>query len=160
MIEYQRLSQLWRLLGGTGEPRELFDALVAAYTEPHRAYHNAKHIADCVAQLDAVREAVARPDEVEMALWFHDAVYDPKAADNEERSADWLVRALSEQKVDQNAVKRIADLILATKHQTVPNDRDAQVVVDIDLSILGRPWEQFDDSKQPAHRRPNSSTET
>jgi predicted metal-dependent HD superfamily phosphohydrolase len=143
MLDYQRFLLLCRRLGAANEPHDLFEALVAAYVEPHRAYHNDDHIADCLAQFDAVRESVAHPDEVEMALWFHDAVYDPRAADNEGKSAAWAVQALSDRKVDSEALTHIGDLILATKHQAVPNDGDAQIVVDVDLSILGRPWKRF-----------------
>jgi predicted metal-dependent HD superfamily phosphohydrolase len=144
MLDEQRFAQLWRRLGLVDQPRETFAALQAGYSESHRAYHNAAHIADCLAQLDTVREMVVHPNAAEMALWFHDAIYDPKASDNEEKSAAWAVQVLSDRKAGPETVKRVANVILATKHQAVPDDLDDKIIVDIDLSILGRESEVFD----------------
>ncbi len=144
MLDQQRFANLWQRLGLVDQSRETFAALQCAYGESHRAYHNASHIADCLAQFDTVREMVIHPNAAEMAIWFHDAIYDPKASDNEEKSAAWAVQVLSDQKAGPETTKRVANLILATKHQAVPDDIDAKIIVDIDLSILGREWAVFD----------------
>ena len=60
---------------------------MAAFAEPQRHYHNQQHIAECLTQFDAARNIARRPEAIEFAIWFHDAVYDPKAGDNEEKSA-------------------------------------------------------------------------
>jgi predicted metal-dependent HD superfamily phosphohydrolase len=146
MLDPQRFARLWRNLGGIDDQGALFETLVAAYSEPRRAYHNANHIADCLQQFDAVRDQFVHPDDAEAALWFHDAVYDPKASDNEERSASLFRQALLGERRDvefRERADRITDLILATKHQAVPLGRDAQLIADIDLSILGRARVQF-----------------
>lgn len=114
-----------------------FDALVSAYSEKHRHYHTARHIDDCLNKLDAARPLAQSPEEVEIALWFHDAVYDPYKSDNEERSAEWARAFLSAGGVEAARVVRIAEHILATKHQVDAVHPDAQLLVDIDLSILG-----------------------
>ena len=72
-----------------------------------------------------------------MALWFHDAIYDPQAADNEQRSADWAVAELTRHGVGATSVQHVHALIVATCHSATPSDPDQQLLVDIDLSILG-----------------------
>ena len=147
MLDRQRFARLWRRLDGIGDPDCVFDSLLAAYSKPPRAYHNAGHIADCIDQFDAVGDLFADPDEAEAALWFHDAIYDPQASDNEERSASLLRQGLLGERMDveiSERANRITDLILATKHKAIPDGGDAQLIVDIDLSILGRAWERFE----------------
>ena len=65
----------------------IFHDLTARYAEPQRAYHTMEHVTECLSHFDTARHLLARPDEVELALWFHDAVYDPRRGDNEEQSA-------------------------------------------------------------------------
>jgi predicted metal-dependent HD superfamily phosphohydrolase len=80
---------------------------------------------------------------VELALWFHDAIYDPRRYDNEELSAALAAETVSSF-LSTTDTMALRELILATKHSAVPIDPDAALVVDIDLSILGRSKEIFD----------------
>jgi predicted metal-dependent HD superfamily phosphohydrolase len=122
-------------------PAGTFEALVARYSEPHRAYHTLQHIAECFGQFAQVTDARSLA-AIGIALWFHDAIYDPKASDNEAKSAEWALQVL-----DASGAAAMKDdvnrLIMATRHDAVPQDRDAQILVDIDLSILGAPPERF-----------------
>lgn len=122
----------------------MFAHLAKAYAEPSRAYHNTEHIRDCLNQLDLSRELARNPDEVEVALWFHDVVYVPGAADNENQSARLAETALAACAVPLETRRRVADLVRATSHLAVPRNPDAQLVCDIDLSILGREPPIFD----------------
>lgn len=124
---------LWRRLKAEGDGAAVFKDLVRRYSEPHRAYHTLDHIDHCLDELEPVRATAGDPDAVELALWFHDAVYRPRATDNEKRSAD-LVRLIS---------ARAAELVLATRHAAPPEDPDAEFVVDVDLAILGQPADRF-----------------
>ena len=144
MLDRARFNQLWRRLGGDAPPEGLFPALARAYAEPHRAYHTAAHIADCLEQLAPARHLAERPDEVELALWFHDAVYDPRAGDNEARSAEWAATALLSGGAPSRVADRVSALILSTRHQATPPGRDAELLGDVDLSILGRSEDAFD----------------
>lgn len=123
-------------LGLPGEA-EMFEALVAAYSEKHRHYHSGKHIAHCLRELDSVPNIAHEAAEVEIALWFHDAVYDPYSANNEERSADWACKLLNRHNVSAARVERVRTHILATRHAVPATTPDSQLVVDVDLSILG-----------------------
>jgi predicted metal-dependent HD superfamily phosphohydrolase len=137
--------ELWSRVGAYGNGLPILAQLTLAYAEPSRAYHTAEHIRDCLAQLDLTRNLAGRPDEVEVALWFHDAVYTPGAADNEDRSARLAQDALTASAVSLETSRRIARLILATRHVTLPEAPDAQLLCDIDLSILGRAPDVFDE---------------
>jgi predicted metal-dependent HD superfamily phosphohydrolase len=127
----------WRGVGARGEGGPLRDALIARYDEPHRAYHTVQHLRECLGWLDRVGLLADHPAEVELALWFHDAVYDVRRHDNEERSADLARDSLAAVGVDDAVAARVAALVLATRHSAAPSGRDEQVLVDIDLSILG-----------------------
>jgi predicted metal-dependent HD superfamily phosphohydrolase len=143
MLDAARFAGLVRRLGGARAAAPSFDGLIAAYAEPHRAYHDVNHVDDCLTKFDAARDLAERPDEVEAAIWFHDAVYDPKAKDNEERSAERAAEALSAAGVDSEVLRRVVSLILATKHDREPFGPDEALLIDVDLSILGRAPEVF-----------------
>ena len=72
----------------------LCQALLNAYGEPQRHYHTQQHLGECLALADTFKDEAERLDEIELALWFHDAVYDVRAHDNEARSAQWSLTAL------------------------------------------------------------------
>lgn len=136
--------------GGTTDPDRadsiaLRDELLACYAEPQRRYHTRQHLEECLTLLEQVRDLAERPEEVEMALWFHDAVYDVKGSGNEERSAEWARRALAEAGVPPAAAERVRQLVLVTRHDGVPGSADEQVLVDIDLAILGAERPRFDE---------------
>jgi predicted metal-dependent HD superfamily phosphohydrolase len=119
--------------------------LLEAYNEPHRKYHTLRHLLECLDLFDAHREIAVAPAEVEMALWFHDAVYGVFANDNEARSADWAGRALLAAGVKPQRIERIKSLILATRHSILPEDADEKLIVDLDLAILGASRDRFND---------------
>lgn len=116
----------------------------ALYDVPPRAYHNWGHVEACLRELEHVRGISEDADTLELAIWFHDCVYDPQRHDNEERSADLAQKWLGESSLSAARIGAVADLILATKHNAIPTSLDAQLIVDIDLSILGQDTATFD----------------
>jgi predicted metal-dependent HD superfamily phosphohydrolase len=151
-LDQSRWLGLWNRLGAGGNGAAIFHSLATAYAEPTRSYHTAEHIQDCLIQLDRNRELARRPDEVEVALWLHDAVYVPGAPNNEESSAGLAQTVLAQGGVPLEITRRVANLVLATQHLTIPSDRDAQVLCDIDLSILGRETAEFDEFERRIRR--------
>ena len=117
----------------------LFEGLAARYREPHRAYHTLAHVEHVLRQFDGVRHLANDPDAVELALWFHDVVYDLGSGSNEEDSAALARAAALEMGMSEARADRASNLVLATKHNAAPTQADARLVVDIDLSILGQP---------------------
>ena len=138
-----RWHRLMRQLD-TPDSDDVYSELVAAYAEKHRHYHTNEHIEDCLQQFDTSANLAQQPAEVELALWFHDAVYNPMSQDNERRSADWSRQFLAAAGADPNRCDRVYDHIMATRHEPGELEGDAALVVDVDLSILGRDQATYD----------------
>ena len=136
-------SSLWKELDAQGDPAPIHAQLVAAYTEPHRHYHTLGHLAECLAEFDAVRFLAQEAATIETALWFHDAVYDPHAPDNEARSAELAAICLTAAAVPAAFIATVRQHILATWHQSVERSGDTALLTDIDLAILGQPPARF-----------------
>ena len=135
--------QLWEPMDLAGKPDSGFDELAARYAEPTRHYHNLRHIEECLAEFEPVRQLAQNPIAVELAIWFHDAVYDSRASDNEEHSAE-VARTQIEQRTGKPALANsVANLVMATKNHDPSLHPDAPLLVDVDLSILGKPADRF-----------------
>ena len=104
-----------------------------------------RHLEACLGALADVRSLAERPSEVEVALWFHDAIYDTHSSDNEKRSAEWAKQSAAAAGLTTDQVTRVSGLILATQHSAVPAGTDAMVLVDIDLGILGADIGRFEE---------------
>ncbi len=137
-----RWRGVWPTAAATdGDP--IFDDLLARYEEAHRAYHNLEHIRECLDQFDMARHLVAQPAEMELAIWFHDAIYDPRRHDNEESSARLAEEALRAVGSEPEMARRIGDLIRLTTHSSQELAGDEALLCDIDLAILGALPERF-----------------
>lgn len=119
-------------------------ALTLLYQSPARHYHNLAHIQSCLALFHTHRAAFQRPDAAELALWFHDAIYDPRKHDNEERSVALARETLGPLGTPADDLHAIETLILSTRHAAPPPTPDAALVVDIDLAILAADAPAFD----------------
>jgi predicted metal-dependent HD superfamily phosphohydrolase len=134
----------WAGLGIEQPPAKVFDELLKRYGEVHRAYHTREHLEECLVLLDEAWGQCEHPEEVAIALWFHDAIYQPHRSDNEVASAKWLAEVGNEIGMNGRSIERMQALVLATRHTTSVEQPDAQILVDIDLSILGASPERFD----------------
>lgn len=134
----------WAGLGIRRAPEGVFHELLARYREAHRAYHTREHLEECLALLHGVGGRCDHPEEVAMALWFHDAIYEPRRSDNEAASASWLAAVCAGAGLDTLRIERMHGLVMATRHTAQVGQPDAQMLVDIDLAILGAPAERFD----------------
>jgi predicted metal-dependent HD superfamily phosphohydrolase len=134
----------WSALGASA-PDDLFHRLIASYSEPHRRYHAVRHLDECLARFAELRSQADHPEEVELAIWFHDAVYDTKRKDNEEKSAVWARTAVLDAGLPGSVAARVHALVMATRHDAAPEGKDARLLVDVDLSILGAAADDFDE---------------
>jgi predicted metal-dependent HD superfamily phosphohydrolase len=144
-LERRRFRSLIARLGGRAAD-DVFADLVTRYGEPHRHYHGTAHLVDCLARFDEATSLADRPDEIELALWFHDAIHEPLSADNEARSATLARDSALAMELGEALAGRLAELVLLTRHDRDPDPRDldAALLLDVDLSILGREPAEFD----------------
>ena len=147
----------WSSLGRPA-PVGLQAELMTAWSEPQRHYHDQRHLRECLALWTRWREHSPRAGEVAIALWFHDAIYDPQASvagSNELNSAAWATRSLVRAGADSDTAQRVHDLVMATQHDapaSLGSNPDARLLVDIDLSILGSPAERFEGYDQDVRK--------
>ena len=144
MLSEERWNQLLMRLCGVPPKRDAFRQITAAYSAPERLYHNSQHIIDCLSELDEARHLAESPYRVEYALWLHDVYYRPGAGDNEEKSAEWARRILVDLGCHGSIADAVSSLIMATSHKRNPATPDEELIIDIDLSILGQKPETFD----------------
>lgn len=122
-----------------------FGALSAAYAEPLRAYHTLAHVAACLRELDTVDLPASQSRSVEIALWWHDAVYDPRRADNEARSAELAAAHLAALGEPTPRIAEAARLIeLTAGHVPERSDACGRVIVSVDLAVLGAEELEYD----------------
>lgn len=144
-------------LGAEGNVEEAFQTIEQAYSQSHRFYHTLTHISDCLREFREYRKNhgndIENPDAVELALFFHDVFYDPRAerGKNERDSADGvrkfceiygINKTRSDNRFDFGA--RVHNLVLFTVNHSADRDSDATLVNDCDLAILGQPETIYD----------------
>src|SRR3989338_7601511 len=132
----QKFVDLWKRTNSKKNPKPVYDMIEYSYSG--REYHNLIHIDNCLNEFKCCSQLLEDQNQVEMAIWFHDIIYDTKAKDNEEKSGSLTMALLWwENQLDYSFVKGVESLILATKHIEPPKTTDAKYLVDIDLSIFG-----------------------
>ena len=135
---------LWQRIGALGDGAAWHVKLCRAYQDSSRAYHRLRHLEECLHLLDtmASEKGVAFSPALELALWFHDAVYNVGASNNEEQSAQLARFVLFKAGVDSELIDDTCRLVMATKTHAgcLP---DEECIADIDLSILGQKQARF-----------------
>ncbi len=141
-----RFQRLWRgclLEAAPDRSADIHQRLIDGYREPQRYYHTLEHIEHCLRMFDDCRELLQTPDAVELAVWFHDVVFEPGQPDNELRSAG-LYREFASGVHAEALVDHVHGLIMATLHNGFALEgTDVEYVVDIDLSSFGLSWDEF-----------------
>lgn len=139
----QRWSWLMESMGLTAS-FDCYDSLVTAYSEKHRYYHTSKHINAMLNHFDKVKHVSKKPDELELAIWFHDAIYQPFSKTNELDSANWAKNFLTTSGIDPQISELVHSLVMATDHSSDVTTNDEKLIVDIDLTILGAEANVYD----------------
>jgi predicted metal-dependent HD superfamily phosphohydrolase len=112
------------------------DGLLTSWAEPHRAYHDVRHLWRVLQHVDELAGHAMDLAAVRLAAWYHDAVHDG-GADDEERSARRAEHELHAAGIDPDLVAEVARLVrLTVSHHPAPGDRNGEVLCDADLAIL------------------------
>ena len=115
-----------------GANADVYHQLDKGYSDESRHYHGWSHICK---MLDEYRSQSLRDDALELAIWFHDAVYDVLRKDNERKSAELVDRLCGE--LETPLLKRAVSLVLLTEHRRKPIDALEGFMLDLDLLVLG-----------------------
>jgi len=128
-----------RHLGTSAAAAEWFDTVLGAYRAEGRHYHGVRHVAWVVRHVVAIADdhPVGDLDATVAAAFFHDAIYDPQATDNEERSAQLAERVLGQLGWDAPRRSSVGALVRATADHGPAPDDDTAVLLDADLAVLG-----------------------
>jgi len=140
----QNWLRTWQELGLPQNDLALVHTLLARYAESHRKYHTQQHLEACLKHFETVRHTATHPAEIEVALWFHDAVYEVRGLGNEAQSADWARDVLQMAGASDEVSARVRALVMATCHNAQPQTSDQEILLDVDLAILGSPTPIFD----------------
>ena len=132
-----RWTGLWTAMHLSVPDSARAEFILARYAEPHRAYHTLQHLHECLDWYDRVRALARQPTLLELAIWYHDIVHDPRRSDNEENSAALATDQLRSAGAMPEHAEYVASLIRWTTHIRPPPPGDAALLVDIDLAILG-----------------------
>lgn len=126
------------------EPEMWYGELEKAYSSPVRAYHNLEHVAFCLEQFELLRSLATHAKAVELAIWFHDSIYDTRSNENEEKSDEFAQQVIEDMGLEDSLCKLVSGLILVTKHDIEPKNTNEKIILDVDLAILGQGSEEFD----------------
>jgi len=142
------LPERWRLdvigAGGVGGAREINDLMVR-HAEKHRRYHGREHLEALFDLLQKHAPHIAAGTPPRLAVWWHDAIYDPQAPDNEERSAELARHDMRNLRIADATIEATVHLILITKnHWAGGSAGDGDYFLDADIAILGAPPAIYD----------------
>ena len=127
------------LAGDSATSRTEWAAVIGAWSEPHRRYHDLAHLAAVLGLVDQLAASAADPAAVRLAAWYHDIAYDPRRSDNEEVSAARARIGLLGL-VDDARRAEVERLVLLTAgHDPAPDDANGAVLCDADLAVLASP---------------------
>jgi predicted metal-dependent HD superfamily phosphohydrolase len=131
------------LAGDSPTSRTEWAAVMDAWGQPHRRYHDLAHLAAVLGVISELDGAATDPAAVRLAAWYHDVVYEPTCDDNEQVSAE-RARAGLRGLVPDERLAEVERLVLLTAgHDPEPDDANGAVLCDADLAVLAGPPEAY-----------------
>ncbi len=124
---------------------ELWTEIEKNYSSKKRYYHTLQHLENLLVQLTDVKGEIQNWNTILFTLYYHDIVYNSLKSDNEEKSAELAEKRMKEISVSIDTIELCKQQILATKSHIKSTDSDTNYFTDVDLSVLGQPWETYSD---------------
>jgi predicted metal-dependent HD superfamily phosphohydrolase len=152
------LSQRWQALVSSLDACSAvvdatFSLLQKHHSERGRHYHTLGHVRALLDLADEFAGQMRDPRAVQLAIWFHDAIYRSRRADSEERSAQLAIAALGRLRVPAEVIEQVARMIRATKgHDAAGLDEDGRWFLDLDLAIFGADAQLYREYRQAIRR--------
>lgn len=141
----QRWADLGRDLERSGAAwTNLGIDLADRHEEPQRHYHGIDHILAVLAVLEEISSGQSVQPIPALAAFFHDAIYDPTSAENEEQSAQLAEARLAAVALAPEDIASVARIIRATATHQTDGSIDCNTFLDADLSILGTSTTVYD----------------
>lgn len=143
-MNIDRFRNSWNRCAGFIDSKcdEIYAEIEVKYNATYRYYHSSEHIVQCLKNMDEGAKVIGASDIVELAIWFHDVIYDSGASDNEARSVEWFERN-ARGSLPNETIDGINQAIMCTTHKSLPIDDSSKFVVDVDLSGFGQEWSEF-----------------
>lgn len=120
---------------------ECWKELEQQYESASRHYHNLEHLAHMFTELEAVKTQVKQPETLDFAIFYHDIIYKITSSENEHQSALLFEKRMANTTFPYT--QEVKDLIEATREHTFSEDPDINILLDLDLSILGKSPEEY-----------------
>ena len=122
----------------------LWQEIEKNYTSKGRYYHNLQHIDSIFKELKAVENVINDIEVLALSVFYHDVIYQSTAKDNEEKSAKLAIKRLTQIGYNSEKINKISEQIIATKSHKISVDLDTNFLLDADLSILGKDWDDYE----------------
>lgn len=136
-----------KLISKYTDQRDLIDKyweeLIEMYTQPHRYYHNLRHLEVIINELANVENLINDYEAVLFAVFYHDVIYNVANNDNEARSADWAKTRMKDLGIHHQMIDKVNNYILATQSHDGNIDTDGAYFLDADLCVLGKNWDEY-----------------
>ena len=133
--------------------KALWQDIAVRYNESQRAYHSLQHIQQLFTQFEQIKHHLNEPHIIALALFYHDVIYAPTRADNELKSAEYAVEALRPYFSAAQCQYIYALIMMTANHKlaecsNAQKNFDAAYLLDMDLSILGASWSEYEQYAQ------------
>jgi pantetheine-phosphate adenylyltransferase/dephospho-CoA kinase len=138
-----RFAGMWERLKADGTYDEEYAKIVQTYSTNNRYYHDICHIVSMVNEWESCKHMMKNPDAVLFSIYFHDYVMKRSSKVDEERSANHAYAVAKQLLLSEEFAKEVHANIMVTKHNIEPLTEDQKLMIDLDLSIFGKPWEVF-----------------